>query len=70
MLLAGSSLVTVPSSSLELGLASFGPVFLSDLTSTGRLLLIGAAASDFAFPISEPIWSVSAVQKTLLSAEL
>lgn len=63
MLLVGGPLV-LPSS-LALGLTSFVSVCPSELTSIGRLFtrIIGATKSDLAFPISEPIWPVSAVQK-------
>lgn len=69
MLLLGGSLVTALSSSRALGLASSLSVFPSELTLTGRLFtsITGATASEVALPVSEPIWSVSAVQENTMS---
>lgn len=64
--MAGGSLVVALSFSLALALASLISELPSELVSTGGpasalSLVIGATASDL--PISDPIWSVSAVQE-------
>lgn len=65
MLLLAGSPVVVLSSGLALSPASLVSGFFSGPTSTGRLfsMIIGGAASDLAFPMSEATRSVSAVAK-------